>query len=76
MAIDLLNAPSASSGDILFPFLEKNFHDIIHCQFGDLNFEGLCIKQIVGGNMKLVTLFREYDTTKKLGNKSRPDGSV
>lgn len=52
-------------------YLENGPYDIIHCQFGTLGLEGLCLKQIVGGNTKLVTSFRGYDATKELG--SNPD---
>ncbi len=56
----------AGSLDLLYqvvPFLENGPYDIIHCQFGSLGLEGLCIKQILDGRVKLVTSFRGYDAT-------------
>ncbi len=50
----------------IIPFLEKGPYDILHCQFGDLGFEGLCLKQVLGGISKLVISFRGYDATKDL----------
>ncbi len=46
-------------------------YDVIHCQFGVLGLEGLQIKQILGGNIKLVTSFRGYDATKVLQREPR-----
>ena len=45
----------------IIPFLKNGTYDIIHCQFGGLGLEGLCIKKIVGETTKLVTSFRGYD---------------
>lgn len=64
----------AASLTLLFqiiPFLDDKPYDIIHCQFGCLGLEGLCIKQIMGGETKLVTSFRGYDATKAIHNNSR-----
>lgn len=45
------------------PFLENGPYDIIHCQFGALAPQGLCLKQIVAGPTKLLTSFRGYDAS-------------
>lgn len=50
----------------IIPFLESKPYDIVHCQFGVLGLEGVQIKQILGGHIKLVTSFRGYDATKVL----------
>ena len=54
----------------LIPFLESGHFDIIHCQFGDLGLQGLCLKQIMGDRPKLVTSFRGYDAFLNVHGKS------
>ncbi len=50
----------------IIPFLGHKPYDIIHCQFGVLGPEGVHIKQVLGGTIKVVTSFRGYDATKVL----------
>jgi len=64
----------AASLSLLFqilPFIEEKPYDIIHCQFGVLGPEGVHIKQVLGGAIKLVTSFRGYDATKILQREPR-----
>jgi len=55
----------------IIPFLDEKPYDIIHCQFGVLGPEGVHIKQVLGGTIKLVTSFRGYDATKILHREPR-----
>ncbi len=47
----------------IIPFFKNTHFDIIHCQFGDLGLQGLCLKQIMTEPPKLVTSFRGYDAS-------------
>ena len=64
-----VNAASLTLLYQVMPFLEHGSYDLIHCQFGTLGLQGLRIKQVLGGQPKLVTSFRGFDATMNVHNR-------